>query len=90
MDWGKNIMMWQEFNDLRLDCIKAASTAKNEIISITERLEVLAENEPDEQTIKARHKRRSLREDVADYEHDARVFEYKIKHIEMVIAHGSI
>lgn len=90
MDWGKNIMMWQEYNNLRLDCLKAASNAKNEIISITERLEVLAESEPDDQTIKARHKRRSLREDVAGYEHDARTFEYKIKHIELVISHEQV
>ena len=80
--WKSTGIEWSEM-------LKKAHDLESEIVSLNERIEMLSECDSNlEETIKARHKRRSLRGDVAMAYHRARIEQVQMKSIELRMKHN--
>lgn len=74
---------FHKLSERRSDLLKQKKKCENDILSISERLEELTKTGDDSQEFvdqysKAKDKRRRLRDEVADLEHDARMVEAEI------------
>jgi len=88
MAFTKIIEEFHQLSEKRSTQLRSIKQCENDIVSISERLEVLSKKDDGtkefiDQFSKAKDKRRRLRDEVADLEHDVRMTESEIEALRM-------
>ena len=91
MSFDQIIEEFHRLSEARSHVLRNIAESKNEIISITERIEELqslprnGNQEIKDQLAKAKDKRKRIRQEISDHEHNVRMYDSKISAIQMQI-----